>query len=286
MNKIRMVENAAEIRRRFTETFTLSEAAFREARREWLATVEKDGALDFNKLHLWDKMPDYRALSFEQALELLRTMEGEVLVMSEPPEHSYCHGITMEGREYKGGVACVGAAALAERLEYEWYEGWRAAAAGSYLENALFPDDVYVFDGSMEHLLVFTHENDFWELEDEQPLLAAASRFCMMAGFPPPKDVTYEQIRTLLSASPDEGAVCELEMYYSGARDFRPFTVHWKKLPNGMRYWLNFAPDAHYDSLEALEDDGIFNGRSLSQIAAEEAVRFGIRSLNGRQYDA
>ena len=53
-----------------------------------------------------------------------------------------------------------------------------------------------------------------------------------------------------------------------------------------MRYWLNFAPDAHYDSLEALEGDKVFNGRSLSQIAAEEAVRFGIRSLNGRQYNA
>ena len=128
-------------------------------------------------------MPDYPTVSFARAIDLLRSMGGDVYFMSENESYPEYASITVDGVEHKGCVAKSNAAALADLIEFEWYEEWRLAARNMYLANTVLPEDLYVFDGAMEHMLVFTHENDHWDLEIEQPMVAAASRYCMAYGF-------------------------------------------------------------------------------------------------------
>ena len=113
-----------------------------------------------------------------------------------------------------------------------------------YLAHTVLPADLYVFDESMEHMLVFTHETDYWELEDEQPMKCAESRFCMMCGFELPEAVTYETIQTMLASD----ASLEIELSYSCSMYFRQFIVskRTKEDHTGYEYWFDFAPNTRY----------------------------------------
>lgn len=180
---ISIIGNGEEIRRAFIQKFTMPWDVFREKHNAWIKTLAaKNRPVIYQERYLWELM-DHREISFAQSLALLRTIPGDVFFMSENGDKPHCYGIRVNGIEYKGGVARMDAAALADLIEYEWYEEWRLSALDMYLADKVLPDDLYVFDAAMEHLLVFTHENDYWELELEQPMKAAASRFCKMYGF-------------------------------------------------------------------------------------------------------
>lgn len=172
---ISLIDNGGAIRQAFIEKFTV------------LWHKSNSHPTTHKNRYLWELM-DHRAVSFATALVLLRSMTGEVLFMSEIESKPSCQGIRMDGTERKGCVTKMNAAQLAGLIEYEWNEGWRLSALNMHFPDAVLPDDLYVFDAAMEHLLVFTHETDCWGLELEQPMKAAESRFCMMCGFELPEE--------------------------------------------------------------------------------------------------
>ena len=89
----------------------------------------------------------------------------------------------LDGVEYKGAVARGNSKEIADRIEYEWFEDRRLSLEDAYLSDAVFPEDLYVVSPDFSHLIVFTHENDFWQAELEEPVKAGISRFCMTFGF-------------------------------------------------------------------------------------------------------
>ncbi len=136
--------------------------------------------ITYENRYLWE-LTEYPEIPFDKALNVLRAFKGDIFFMSENWNDYY--GFRIDGTEYRGVVVKANARELADIIEFEWYEGWRLSAINMHLDDAILPEDLYVFDESMENLLIFTHENDFWELELEQPMVAAASRYCKICGF-------------------------------------------------------------------------------------------------------
>ena len=69
---------------------------------------------------------------------------------------------------------------LAETIEREWYDTYRLAEQNMYDPDALLPEDLYVFNSSMEWCVVFTHETTDWEVELDDMMKAAESRYCII----------------------------------------------------------------------------------------------------------
>jgi hypothetical protein len=135
----------------------------------------------------------------------------------------------------------------------------------------------------MNHLLVFTHETDYWELEDEQPMKCAASRFCMMCGFELPEAVTYEKIKTMLEAELAPNSSLEIEISYSCSMYFRQFIVSklTKEDNTGYEYWFDFDSDTDYATWEEAENAKVFNDLSLKDVSKLNGVRFDIIAIDG-----
>ena len=281
MKNIRLLPNHQEIRKNFNAKFVYTQAEFELHCKDWIEMASAQGhPLSYDCVLLWDKMPCYQAISFDRALEFLKNMNGDVYAMSEPAkEHG--QGFTIEGTRCLGVVIQVNAVTLAERIEYEWYESWRLGAIDQYPDDEMLPGDLYVFDPSMDHLLVFTHENDFWELESTQPMVAAKSRFCMCEGFPLPPAASYEELKAAIAKSPKPNTVLTLELSYALKGYFRAFTVC-KRLASdrkGYEYWFDHASEIRYTSIEALEQAKAFYEDSLLTVAADPTVRFEIHSV-------
>lgn len=286
-HNIALVENANEIRQAFTKKFTMTWDEFKITHKEWIdALAAKNYTVTYEERLLWELM-DHRAISFAKALEFLRTMQGDVYVMSESESNPDRHEFEIDGVEYKGCVAKAKAAELADLIEYEWYEPDRLDALGMYLTHLVLPADLYVFDESMERLLVFTHETDYWELEDEQPMKCAASRFCMMCGFNLPEAVTYEKIRSMLTSELAPDSSLEIEMSYSCSMAFRQFIISkWTKEDNtGYEYWFDFDANSNYSTWEEAENAKVFNDKSLKEISELNGMRFDIIEVNGNEYE-
>ena len=285
--KITLVDNANEIRQAFIEKFTMTWDEFKITHKEWIdALAAKNYTVTYEERLLWELM-DHRAISFAKALDFLRTMQGDVYVMSEHESHPGCNEFEIDGVEYKGCVAKEKAAELADLIEYEWYEPYRLDALGMYLTHLVLPADLYVFDESMEHLLVFTHETDYWELEDEQPMKCAASRFCMMCGFELPEAVTYEKIRSMLTSELAPDSSLEIEISYSCSMYFRQLVIKKSKSENNLGYVYMLDSDVSdivYSSWEEAENAKVFNNLSLIEVSELPGVRFDIIKVNGTDY--
>lgn len=280
---ISIMENGANIRQAFMEKFTMTWDAFQISHKEWIeALAAKNYTVTYEERLLWELM-DHRAISFTKSLEFLRSLPGDVYIMSEGESNPGHHEFKIDGVEYKGVVAQMNAKELADLIEYEWYEPYRLDALGMYLAHTVLPADIYVFDESMEHLLVFTHETDYWELEDEQPMKCAASRFCMMCGFELPEAATYEKIRSMLASELAPDSSLEIEMSYSCPMFFRQFIVSkWTKEDNtGYEYWFDFDPNTDYATWEEAENAKVFNDLSLKEISELKGVRFDMIAIDG-----
>ena len=285
--KITLVDNANEIRQAFIEKFTMTWDEFKVRQKEWIdALAAKNHTVTYEERFLWELM-DHRAISFAKSLEFLRSMQGDVYVMSESEGHPGNNEFEIDGVEYKNCVAKMNAKELADLIEYEWYEQYRLEVLEMYLTHTVLPADLYVFDESMEHLLVFTHETDYWELEDEQPMKCAASRFCMMCGFELPEAVTYEKIRSMLTSELAPDSSLEIEMSYSCSMAFRQFIISkWTKEDNtGYEYWFDFDANSNYSTWEEAENAKVFNDKSLKEISELNVVRFDIIEVNGNEYE-
>ncbi len=280
MNSITILGNREEIRKAFVRKFAIPLQEWPEVcrKRKWM--------IDYEVCFLWDRLSGGQEIIFAKALDCLKSLSEDVFFMSESELMPYCEGIRINGIEYKGGVAKMNAAALADLIAYEWYENFRLGAQDMYLEYTVLPADLYVFDASMEHMLVFTHENDYWGIESEQPMLAADSRFCLMIGFEVPEITSYEKLRLLLAGELWGHSSLVLELSYSCPKQYRVFTVSKQTTESGTGYvyWFEFAPDTRYDTLEETEEAKVFDGLSLRELSKLTSSCFAIRKINGIGY--
>lgn len=275
--------DSAALRQAFISKFTMPWEEFQATHKDWIdALAAQNYTVTYGELYLWDLM-DHRAVSFDMALDFLRSMPGEVCITSERVSNGGRHGFEIDGIEHTEVVVRGNAAELADLIEYEWYEPYRLDALGMYLTHTVLPADLYVFDESMERLLVFTHETDFWELEDEQPMKCAASRFCMMYGFDLPDAADHGAIRSLLLSEPAPDAPLTVELSLSCSKFFRRFTVtkRARKDGAGYGYGFDFDPQAEYASWEEAEEAAVFGGLSLKEIAGMKDARFDLIAADG-----
>lgn len=275
--------DSAALRQAFIRKFTMPWEEFQVTHKDWIdGLAAKNHTVTYGELYLWDLM-DHRAISFATALDFLRSMSGDVCITSERESNGGHHAFEIDGAEYTEVVIRGSAAELADLIEYEWYEPYRLDALGMYLTHTVLPADLYVFDESMERLLVFTHETDFWELEDEQPMKCAASRFCMMYGFDLPPAADYGAIRSLLLSEPAPDSSLSVELSLSCSKFFRRFTVtkQAKEDGAGYGYFFDFDEGTVYASLEEAEEAAVFGGLSLTEIAGMEDARFDLIAVDG-----
>lgn len=158
--KIELFVLPAVMRRDFMDAFVLSKEDFEllhPTRREELETMGGDFDEWFEEAYLWEKMsPDLPAVDFDTALSLLRSRAGTVLFMSESESsHKPC-GLIRYGREVCDFVAMADPGELADRIEYEWREYPRLT--GEAHRELTLPEDLYVYDTTLDWVIVFTHE--------------------------------------------------------------------------------------------------------------------------------
>ncbi len=170
------------MRRDFMEAFVLDKEDLRTVRSDFCRQLEAAGiGLDewYAEAYLWDKLsPELPVVSFETALSLLRSREGAVLFMSESRSSLKPCALIHHGRKISDFVAMVDPRELADRIEYEWRELPRLFATSP--EELTLPEDLYVYDTSLEWVIVFTHETV--PMADGMP----EGRFCRTFGFDTP----------------------------------------------------------------------------------------------------
>ena len=135
----------------------------------------------YDTAYLWDKMsPDMPEVSFAEALARLRSRQGSVLIMSESEDSHKPGALIHHGRPMSDFVAIVDPLELADRIEYEWLESARLLwEEGSFLTDGILPDDLYVFDTTLDWVIVFTHESDPGADGTRE---SASSRLCLAFG--------------------------------------------------------------------------------------------------------
>lgn len=184
---INFLENPQYYRDKFTEKFLMSWDEFQVVLREFIINMEKNNKTIFdinmfNDSHMWDKMHlDYPRVSFAEALDCLRGIKSNVFFMGEDEKAHRNSFLKYNGNEYKNFVANADANELAELIENEWFESYRLAEQNMYNPEEILPADLYVFDSTMSWFIVFTHETTDWESEIEEPMKAAASRYCIIS---------------------------------------------------------------------------------------------------------
>lgn len=173
---IELLSNEADVREKFKKRHTLSWEDFQVTH----ITFDKQ---KYEESYLWDLMPiNYIEVSFEDALKMLKAKKGDVLFMSEDNRNSGFHGLKLKDKKIQTFLAKADAQGLAELIEQEWYESYLLSELEMYNPEAVLPEDLYVFDLTMEWVISFTHEITCdWELEWDEPMKAAESRLCILS---------------------------------------------------------------------------------------------------------
>jgi hypothetical protein len=180
------IKNGIEIQKAFIKKFTLTYDQFKAKYKDRPMVINHlKTESDYDRYHLWDKLNcSFAQPVFGKALEFLRKMPGDVLIMPDPSKSNGSY-LTINGTERKNCVAYADASELADLIEYEWLERWKAWSQDIPDFNSVLPEDLYVFDANMEHVLIFTHEYDFWKLESTEEFLnCVETRWCFSYGFP------------------------------------------------------------------------------------------------------
>lgn len=173
---IKYIENATETTERFKAKFVMPWEAFRVEHKDWIRAIEKKdgnfvGRKWYDGAYMWGRLiSDFEQVSFDAALCFLREQREAVLFIAEK-----CGGDGVD----VAYAAEADANELAGRVERDWYESFRLMVLGRYDPDEL-EEDIYVFDASMRWCVIFTHENEHWELELEEPMRAARSRYCLI----------------------------------------------------------------------------------------------------------
>lgn len=158
--KIELFVLPSVMREDFTDAFILSKEDFEVAHPAYRDRLEAAGG-DFDgwyaEAYLWEKLsPDLPAVDLDTALSLLRGRQGTVLFMSESEITGKPCALLHRGREVCDFVAMADARELADRIAYEWKEFPRLTREAPH--ELTLPEDLYVFDTSLDWVIVFTHE--------------------------------------------------------------------------------------------------------------------------------
>ena len=177
---IKLLDNTKDISEAFIDRFVMSWEEFQVKQKAWIAEMAKTQYpinLDwYEQSDMWDRMnPDFPRVSMEEALAFLREHSGPVFFMTEKGED-----IDYQGKKSVDFIAEADAHTLAARIKQEWYDSYRLAEQNMYDADAFLPEDLYVFDSSMNWCAVFTHETTDWESEIYYPRKAAESRYCII----------------------------------------------------------------------------------------------------------
>lgn len=183
--KIDVLQGAQHLRERFIQKYVVTWEQFQILYQDFIEERAKKGyPIDkewYHQAYLWDKMhPDFKAVSFSASLASLRQKSGYVLFMSEDETHNYPGKLFPLTERITNFVARMDSVELAELIEREWFDDYRLAEQNMYNPAPVLPEDLYVFDESMEWFIVFTHETADWESETDEPMKAAASRYCIV----------------------------------------------------------------------------------------------------------
>ena len=183
--KLTLLNNTQEIRKRFKERFLMNWTEFQIVHQKMIANLAaRNIVFDEQMYHgsyMWDRMPpSFEDCTFDDALTALREKKGNVLVMGEDDAVRCCSPLTYNGEKIYNFLFQADAQALAECIQFEWYESYRLAELDMYLADAMLPEDIYVFDESMDWVIVFTHETSDWDAELYDMMKAAESRVCII----------------------------------------------------------------------------------------------------------
>ena len=183
--KLTLLPDRQDLRARFKAQFLMTWEEFRVVHSQMIANMaEPYQVFDeqrYESSFMWDRMPlSFSVVSFDDALKALREIGGDVLVMGEDDAVGCCNALTYCGEKIHEFIFRTDAQALAECIEFEWYESYRLAELNMYLADALLPEDVYVFNERMDWVIVFTHETSDWDAERYDMMKAAKSRVCIM----------------------------------------------------------------------------------------------------------
>lgn len=185
---IELLTETQVLRKEYIKTFLMTWEQFQIEHKEFITNLkEKHNTIVDEKFYddslMWDKMPTkYPYIPFDDAINLLKSIDGDVLFMAE--DKTFHNGYLFYNNEKIANfIAKSNANELAELIEYEWYESYRLAEQDMHYDDFVLPDDLYVFDKSMKWTIVFTHETEDWESEIDNPMKAAQSRICIAQGF-------------------------------------------------------------------------------------------------------
>ena len=187
--EIEILENSEHIRSAFMEKFLLTWPEFQVTHKDFIASLAENyhKTVDlkfYDRSLMWDRMrPEYPSVSFRAALDLLKSIDGDVLFMSEGALYPHARDLYYNGKEYKHFIAKTNTAALADLIEFEWFDEARLSMQDMYRNDYILPVDLYVFTPTMDKMIVFTHETTDWESELDDPMKAAESRVCIAYGF-------------------------------------------------------------------------------------------------------
>lgn len=179
--EIKMLDNIEAIHQAFMDSFILSWEEFQVECKDFIDNMEKKNhPVDFafyECLLFWDRMSrSFPSVSMDEALEFLKEHSGLVLFMGEKGDDGL-----WKGKRVVDFIAEADSHELAEKIEQEWYDSYRLAMQNMYDPDAFLPEDLYVFDSSMNWCVVFTHETTDWEAElDDDLMKAAESRVCII----------------------------------------------------------------------------------------------------------
>ena len=173
--KIELCENAQEIRKQFHERYVLSWDEFLKKKRKEYGFLRWHlygfDASVLPHIYLWERVSSNIEPSFPEAISTLKSIDGCVIFMSDDETHCYPGELNFNNQKTKNFVANADAKELAELIEKEWFGSYELAEEVLYNPPPILPQDLYVFDKSMNWFILFTHE-----AETVDP----TSRYCIL----------------------------------------------------------------------------------------------------------
>ena len=178
--KIEFLDNAQEIREQFHKHFVLSWDEFLKNKRKECGFLRwhlyKFDASVLPHIYLWERVLSNIEPSFQEAIATLKSIDGCVIFMSDDETHSYPGELFINNQKIKNFVARADAKELAELIEKEWFHPYELAEEDMCNPPPILPQDLYVFDKSMNWFIIFTHEAENEDLKSRYCILHNISR--------------------------------------------------------------------------------------------------------------
>lgn len=163
------------IRQEFLRRFTMPYGAFCAEHADWLASLSpayrRQYTQDyFKRIPCSDRLtPDFKPVSFSDALEQLRRMPTVYFLTNEPG------GIMLDyavfGTERLWAAQAAGPE-LAQAIREDWFRMYELWEQEIYDPEPLFASEIYAFTPDHTQAVIFTHETDETELPETRICLS------------------------------------------------------------------------------------------------------------------